>query len=84
VSDPHIVAVSIDDAPWDSDIDPRLLVYEFNGPDEARAFFDSASEFTGIENERMIEVWQPEPVTRAGSADEALEWLKQELGEPDA
>ncbi len=80
MSDPWIVLVTIDNAPWDSDIEPEPFVFEFSGPDEARVFYLRAVEIAEEpEREQNILVFEPVPTNHVGNADDALLALREQL-----
>jgi hypothetical protein len=75
MSDPHIVLVTVDFAPHDSDSESEPFVFEFSGPENASAFYDQALSLLEREVEpqdTLVSVYEPLATTRFGTADDAL------------
>jgi hypothetical protein len=65
------VIVSIDHAPHDSDQDPEVVAYEFQGPDAADRFHRMATALAE-ESEAAILVYPPQPLQYAHDAWDAF------------
>jgi hypothetical protein len=77
MSDAHVVLVTADLAPWDSDSDSEVYLFEFSGPDQAKAFQESAQAWIDpYGSDVNVAVYDPQPVTRSGNPEQALETLK--------
>lgn len=84
MSDPYVVVMSIDFAPWDTDVEPETRIYEFSGPDTAEAFHQSALGLVDREVEHdamVVQVFEPEPVISFAASDTALMALRDWINE---
>ena len=85
MSDPYVVMVTVDFAPWDSDVENDIRLFHFSGPDEAEGFRLSAIRVAEHEANEVINVSvsDKEPIVHFGDSDAALMALRDWIGEGD-